>query len=360
VFVRSGGVWSQQGGKLLPSGATTGGDFGRSVGLSADGNTAVIGNWANDSNNGATWVFTRHGIAWSQQGSKLIGTGAGGKAHQGWSVAISADGNTIAVGANLDNSGVGAVWVFTRSGESWSQQGNKLVGTGGGTAQQGASVAISADGNTLAVGGPLASSGTGAAWVFTRSGFLWSQQGEKLVGTGAVGNSNQGHAVAISGNGGTIISGGPNDNGEAGAVWVFNRNGDVWSQQGGKVVGAGSGGAAEQGSAVSLSSDGDTAAVGGVQDHSNAGATWIFSRTGDTWSQLGTKLVGTGAVGAAFQGAGVALSGSGLTVLVGGPGDSSNLGATWVFTRPGCAPPERCIIPVPAAAPARVKSPRTP
>src|SRR5262245_33988454 len=76
------------------------------------------------------------------------------------------------------------------------QQGNKLVGTGAASAAtQGQSVALSADGNIAIVGGPFDNSGTGAAWVFTRSGGAWSQQGSKLVGAGAVGASNQGYSV---------------------------------------------------------------------------------------------------------------------------------------------------------------------
>ena len=111
------------------------------------------------------------------------------RANQGCSVALSADGNTAIVGGPNDNSGIGAAWVFTRSGGVWTQQGIKLVGTGAiGAAGQGNSVALSADGNTAIVGGPGDNSDTGAAWVFTRSGGVWTQQGSKLVGTGAVGN----------------------------------------------------------------------------------------------------------------------------------------------------------------------------
>jgi hypothetical protein len=92
----------------------------------------------------------------TQQGSKLVGTGAiygGHGATQGNAVALSTDGNTALVGGNNDNNEVGAVWVFTRSGGVWSQQGSKLVGTGAtGNAQQGQSVALSADGNTALVG----------------------------------------------------------------------------------------------------------------------------------------------------------------------------------------------------------------
>ena len=90
-----------------------------------------------------------------QQGPKLVGTGAVGDADQGFSVAVSADGNTAIVGGPKDNAAAGAAWVFTRSGGVWSQQGSKLVGTGAvGAAAQGCSVALSADGNTAIVGGP--------------------------------------------------------------------------------------------------------------------------------------------------------------------------------------------------------------
>jgi hypothetical protein len=106
----------------------------------------------------------------------------------------------------------------------WSQQGPKLVGTdivGGFGADQGYSVSLSGDGNTAIVGGPDDNSQAGAAWVFTRSGGVWSQQGPKLVGTGAVFNAYQGLSVSLSGDGNTAIAGGPLDNGGAGAAWVF-------------------------------------------------------------------------------------------------------------------------------------------
>jgi hypothetical protein len=113
------------------------------------------------------------------------------------------------VGGYGDNGGVGAAWVFTRSNGVWTQQGSKLVGTGAvGNAQQGRSIALSGDGNTALVGGYGDQVGVGAAWVFTRSGGVWMQQDSKLVGTGAVGNASQGISVALSGDGNTAIVGG--------------------------------------------------------------------------------------------------------------------------------------------------------
>ena len=101
-----------------------------------------------------------------------MGSGAGGGvgASQGWSVSLSADGNTAIVGGWRDDSNVGAVWVWTRNGGVWTQQGTKLVGSGAvGNAQQGQSVSLSADGYTTIVGGPYDNSSAGAAWVFTAS-----------------------------------------------------------------------------------------------------------------------------------------------------------------------------------------------
>jgi Divergent InlB B-repeat domain len=101
-------------------------------------------------------VFTRDGFGeWTQQGSKLVGSGATVNANQGTSVSLSADGNTAIAGGLRDNSGIGAAWIYTRINGIWHQLGNKLVGSGAvGAANQGQSVALSADGGTALVGGP--------------------------------------------------------------------------------------------------------------------------------------------------------------------------------------------------------------
>src|SRR5262245_21803690 len=103
-------------------------------------------------------------LAQFTQQAKLVGTGGVGAADQGF-VALSGDGNTAIVGGPFDNSFAGAAWVFTRSGGVWTQQQSKLVGTGAvGAARQGSSVALSSDGDTAIVGAPSDNSGTGAAF----------------------------------------------------------------------------------------------------------------------------------------------------------------------------------------------------
>ena len=205
------------------------------------------------------------------------------------------------------------------------------IGLRGG-AQQGTSVSLSTDGNTAIVGGYLDDGAAGAAWVWTRSGGIWTQQGAKLVGSGAVGAAYQGVSVSLSGDGNTAIVGGYMDDGATGAAWVWTKSGGAWTQQGTKLVGSGAMGMASQGVRVSISADGSTAIVGGFTDNSSAGAAWVWTRSGGVWSQQGTKLVGSGAVGAAQQGISVALSADGSTAIVGGSGDNSYAGAAWVFT----------------------------
>ena len=281
-------------------------------------------------------LFLNANAQYIQQGSKLVGIGTPGTPAVGSSVSLSVDGNTLLVGAPIDSLRRGAALVFLRENGVWSQQGGKLVGTNavwsGGEVSQGCSVALSADGNTAIVGGCRDSSTVGAAWVFTRSGNVWSQQGNKLVGT-AINNYGvyQGYSVAISGDGNTVIFGGPGES----AAWVFVRSGDVWTEQQ-KLVGSGGVGTPQQGRAVALSADGNTAIVGGYDDNYRVGAAWVFTRSGSTWTQQGSKLVGTGYVGPpVYQAGAVALSADGNTVLLGGTQDNGDIGATWVFVRSG-------------------------
>ncbi|MBL0097212.1 MAG: IPT/TIG domain-containing protein [Bacteroidetes bacterium] len=219
------------------------------------------------------------------------------------------------------------LWIYTRIGGFWNQQGSKLVGTGNiGAARQGISVSISADGNTAVAGGFGDNSNQGAAWIWTRTGTLWTQQGVKLVGSGNTGAAQQGTSVSISADGNTVIVGGFADNGNVGAAWVWKRNGGNWTQEGGKLVGGGYVGSSNQGRSVCLSDDGNTAIVGGPNDNFPNGAAWIWIRTGGTWLQQGNKLVGTGGVGIQVQGRSVSISADGNVVIVGGPGDNLNIG----------------------------------
>jgi hypothetical protein len=343
IWVRNNGVWTQQGTKLLGADADariSGSPAqGTSVAISADGNTAVVGGPKDNVNAGAVWVWTRSGAVWSQQGSKLVGSGAAGIASQGFSVALSSDGNTLIVGGVDDADSVGAVWVWTRTAGVWTQQGDKLVGSGAsgtGKCKQGWSVALASDGNTAIVGCPIDDAAAGAAWVWTRNAGVWTQQGPKLTDSDFVRPAQQGASVSLSGDGNTAIVGAFTDNNFVGAARVWARTSGTWTQQA-KLVGSGAVANSAQGRSVSLSATGDTAIVGGPSDTSGTGATWVWTRSGGTWRQRGAKLVGSGTprpFTSPRQGDAVALSGDGRTVIVGGPTDDFGAGGVWIFYSP--------------------------
>jgi hypothetical protein len=363
VFTRSGSVWSQQGTKLSGAGATGANcaqpgvvgsaELGYAVALSADGNTAIVGGWADNSALGAAWVFGRSGGVWGQP-AKLCASDASASTDimQGFAVALSDDGTTAIVGGpndgganngeSDDTDGIGAAWVFTRSGATWSQQGNKLVGTGGVESQQGFAVALSGDGNTAILGGPgqapppgdaTTHTSNGAAWVFTRSGGTWSQQGDMLLGTQPTTTNSPGlgFSVALASDGNSALVGGPTDNANTGAAWVFARSGGTWTQQGNKLVFPGAIGAAGQATSVALSRDGSTAIVGGPLDQAGTGAAWVFVPYGGS-AALTVSVTGGGSVTSSPSGI---TCPSTCSVTFGG-GTSVNLTPTptsgWSFT----------------------------
>jgi hypothetical protein len=339
VFTRTAGVWTQQGPKLTGAGAVAFPSFGGSVALSADGNTALVGGFTDNGGRGAGWVFTRTAGVWTQQGPKLTGTGGVPLTQLGYSAALSADGDTALLGGPNDNGNSGAAWVFTRAAGVWTQQGSKLTGGGeAGAGQFAFAVALSADGNTALFGGP-SDGASGAAWVFTRTAGVWSQQGAKLTGGGSTNGAAVGSGVALSADGNTALTGGPNDTAGSGAAWVFTRTAGVWTQQGSKLTGTGAAGGAQLGYGTGISADGNTALVGGWGDNGGVGAAWVFTRTAGVWTQQGSKLTGSGEIGGGQFGYSAAMSADGLTGLVGGFADNGAVGAAWVFAASPCAGP---------------------
>jgi hypothetical protein len=335
VFARSGSAWGTQATLTDGEAGLDEGHFGHSVALSADGDVAVVGAPTYGGADGAAWVFTRSGSTWARQ-AKLTATGETGEGRFGTAVALSADGGTVAVGAPGDTHDLGAVWVFTGAGSSWTQQAQLTGAQESGDGSLGRGVALSADGNTLLAGAPGDGHYVGAAWVFARTGTTWSEQGGKLTGgTEEAGEARFGHSVALSADGDTALVGGRNDDGKLGAAWVFARAGATWAQQGAKLTPAsGEAGAAEFGYSVALGGDGERALIGGYRNGGGVGAVWLFARSGSSWAQEGEKLTGGEASGRAWFGSGVALSADARTGLVGGVGDDGKAGAAWVFGTP--------------------------
>ena len=337
IFVQTNSVWIQQGSKLTGSGFSGAAGQGYSAAIGNEG-TAVIGGEFDNSSIGATWVFVRTNGIWSQQGSKLIGSGFSGAAGEGSSVSISTDGSTMATCGLNDNGGVGSVWIFVRSNGSWSQQGSKLIGSGFSGAQAQCAVSLNTDGSMIAIGGNNDNNGLGATWIFVRSNGSWSQQGSKLVGSGFSGTSIfQGNSISLSKDSSTILIGAHFDNGGLGAAWIFVNSSGTWSQQGSKLVGSGFSGSARQ--TLSLANNnngcsisGDTVVLGSGNDNAGVGSTWIFTRTNGVWSQFGSKLIGSGFSGATVQQGYAVSTDSNSNIIVNGQYDNNTTGAVWVFT----------------------------
>ncbi len=329
-------------------------EFGRHMALSADGNTLAVGAEYESSNatgingnqsdnsaqySGAVYVFAHDATGrWVQQ-AYIKASNAETWDTFGEAVALSADGNTLVVGApgessraagiggdQSDNSlsGSGAVYVFVRdANDTWSQQAYIKASNPGQGDGFGTSAYLSQDGNVLAVGAPgedasatggqndNSATDSGAVYVFTRNAAgSWNQQAYIKASNAGAGDE-FGNVLSLAANGATLAvgagyedssaSGGPGDNSAAdsGAVYVFRRSSGVWSQQAYlKASNAGSGD--EFGYSVALAGDGNTLVVGADREDSDAtgidgnqnddsssdsGAVYIFTNNSGVWAQ---------------------------------------------------------------------------
>ena len=394
-FVRNDGVWRQRA-VLIPSDAPSYALFGNS--LAIDGNTSVIGAYLEDGAQGveagASYVYTKSLESWVQQaritgssadrdrfgasvaisghvilggvplddtaagenaGSAIVFEGEGnqwniqsqltagkGATRDWFGYAIAVYGDTAIVGAHVDDTvaeNAGAVYVFTRSNDTWQPQA-KLTASDGSVADLfGISVALWQD--TALIGASLDSTSTvanaGSAYVFVRTNDRWQQQA-KLMSPNASSGDNFGSAVALSEN--TALIGAPNknsfNNASAGSAYVFVKTNSVWSVQSqlssDKVTNSRFG--------WSVATAGDTALVGAIGANGNAasqsGAVSVFERTGSTWSSV-AKLTADDAATADLFGYSISLSGD--AVLIGAQSDDTesgiNSGSAYFFTKVG-------------------------
>ncbi len=247
--------------------------FGDSVAISHDGATALVGvgldNTASGEDVGSVYVFVRSGTSWTQQQQLFAGDPAANDIF-GSSVALSADGNTALVGSPQEDpaAGVdaGSAYVFTRSGTTWTQQAKLNGAETGGASGFGSAVDLSDDGNLAVVGasGIFGAGLSGSAYVFRRSGGSWTQEDQLLASDGAA-NDQFGAAVSISGDGTTVLVGAYLDDESAvnnkGSVYAFTASGGVWSQEQ-KIEDGTSPGGAWFGESLDVSTDGNVALIG--------------------------------------------------------------------------------------------------
>jgi uncharacterized protein (TIGR03437 family) len=294
--VRSGGVWTQRQKLTADDGAASDG-FGFSLAISGD--TVVVGARWDDTgekmNQGSAYVFVRSGGVWTQRQKLTADDGAAGDF--GFSMAVS--GDTVVVGASIDtigaNSDQGSAHVFVRSGTVWTKQQKLTADDGPAGDQLGSSVAISGD--TIVVGAPLGDIGDkfdqGSAYVFVRSGTVWTKQ-QKLTADDGEARDIFGISVALSGN--TVVIGANVDKiGEnivQGSAYVFVRIGATWMKQ--QKLTADDGEVGDQlGSSVAIS--GDTVVVGAFGDkigeNFRQGSAYIFGSSACQFSVAPTNHV---------------------------------------------------------------------
>jgi uncharacterized repeat protein (TIGR01451 family) len=345
VFVRSGTTWTEQQ-KLLASDGAQGDQFGTSV--SASGDTVVVGApWDTAPlgvGTGSAYVFVRSGTIWTEQ-QKLAASDAMPFDHFGSSVSVS--GDTLVAGAQRDDTtggeDAGSAYVFVRIATTWTEQQKLVASDGAAFDTFGIAVSITAD--TVAVGasrhdGP-AGVDTGSAYVFVRSGSIWTEQ-QKLVASDAMPFDHFGFSVAVSGD--TVVAGARHDDAigglDAGSAYVFVRSGATWTEQQ-KL--AASDGAAFDNFGIAVSVDADTVVIGAYADDilggPNVGSAYVFVRSVAVWTEQQKLLPAPVPDNPAFDNVGWSVSVSGDTVVVGAPDDNtaagSDTGSAYVFVRSG-------------------------
>jgi len=383
---------------LKASNTDPGDSFGTSIALSADGTTLAIGAYQEassapgidgdqtsnaDAAAGAVYVFTYDGTAWAQQ-AYVKASNPDAMDQFGRSVALSADGNTLAVGADGEASAAtgvgglqtgntaaaaGAVYVFARTGTTWAQTAYVKASNTGADDQFGFALALSGDGKTLAVGAPLEDGSTpgingasnelassaGAVYVFALGTTTWAQQAYvKASNPGA--NDRFGNALALSNDGSTLAVAAPfedsNTKGvgttpnelatDSGAAYVFARTGTTWAQA--AYVKASNTEANDRfGAAIALTPDANTLVVGADGDDSNSstapddnsamdsGAVHVFAHTGASWAEAAYLKAEAPMAGDGF---GLALA-IGTNLVVAAPNEATATGGAYLFDMAG-------------------------
>ena len=324
VFVRSGGVWSEQQ-KLTASDAEAEDEFGSSVGV--DGDTVVVGARNEDelgANAGAAYVFIRSAGVWAQQ-QKLVGSAVDTNDRFGTSVAI--DGETVAVGAPGSTSGA---YIFVRDTGSWTEQ--QRIGAPGSGDDYGVSVSLSGD--TVAVGAPrgnFPATDTGYVSVWVRSGTTWSLE-HKVAADDGDGGDWLGKAVAVDGD--RMLAGAIRDEvvGQySGSAYVFSRVGTFWAQQH-KWLPTPTAGSHKMGTPVSA--DGDRIAAGVPSRQNSKGGVYIFVRGPSGWAL--EQYIPPASSGNDRFGHSLALSGDSLLVGASHNDDAGgSAGTAYAYVRSG-------------------------
>jgi hypothetical protein len=347
LFERSGSNWVQKGSGIY--GANHGDGFGRAVSVDSTGTVVAIGAPYNDAGFGSSSmagevrIFQWSGSAWTQKGATLQADAAGD--NFGYSVNISTDGNTVAIGAPFNNAGGtgrGAVKIFRWNSSAWVQLGANINGEGNNDIS-GNAVSLSGNGNTVAIGAPFNSAGalqqSGQTRVYTWNGTTWTQQGIDIDGTAT--NDYSGQSVSLSNDGKTLAVGAPQDFFGGGFGWtkVYTWNSTAWVQKGSTVTSPIMGDAF--GATAIISKDGNylTAGASMTVTGNETGRALVYNWVGSNWQLKGDTI--KGASNDAKFGEALGLSYNGQYVAIGAPGQNGSgpfSGQAKVYTYSNCIP----------------------
>jgi hypothetical protein len=355
VYTSNGTSWLQQQ-KLVADDGAEFDEFGYAVAI--DGDTVVIGAaradiFISSDDLGAVYVFTRDDTTWTQQ-QKITVTDISYQANFGHAVAV--DGNTLIAGAYRaeadNNPNQGAAYVYTRSGSAWSQEQKLTSSDGTAWDEFGQSVALQED--TALIGAVKANVGDleqGAGYVFTRSGTIWTEQQKLVASDDAFGAIGVGKAVALDSD--TAVLGAnhasPDDNFYQGAATVFTFDGTIWNEQQKLVA---SDGAAFDEFGVSVALVGDTVAVGAfeadISGNAGQGAAYVFTRSGSVWSEQQKLIANDGSTDDHF-GCAVALDHESAVIGAYGVDIEGNVdqGRALVFPKSATLLPQSITFPTP-------------
>ena len=323
-------MWQQLGSDI--DGEAAGDTVGYSISISDDGNTVAVGTSKSGTDGAAyTRIYSWDGATWNQLGSDIDCEEAG----DGWGgmgVSLSGDGQTVVIGLP-GNDDAGHTRVYHWDGADWNQLGGDIDGEAAGDGS-GDKVVISSDGGTVAIGARYNDAGgnrAGHVRIFSWDGAAWSQRGGDFDGEDAW--NELGTAISLSGDGNTVAigsnwyDGGVNGT-NAGRTQIFSWDGAAWNQLGSDIEGETI--YNQSGTSVSLSSDGNTVAIGIPEAESDTlghthGHTQIFSWDGAAWNQLGSNIEGR--MSHDREGMDVSLSSDGQTVAISA--------SAWAMERPG-------------------------
>lgn len=350
--------------------------MGRAVAISDDGNVIAVGSPGYSSGpatsgSGAVFVYPRNGAP-----IRLLNPTPAANDGFGTSIALSADGSVLAVGAPLDDAvatDAGAVHIYNRVGATWVLQlsvGPGLTQAAG--VQYGQAIAISRDATTLAIGAPFDSQGNvrgGSVYILAAAGAGWNPQAKI---TNNVARDYFGWSISLSANGNVMAVGGPSDFDPVanptspGFVWTYTRTNGAWGAADALLTPLGGTARDQFGISVDLSADGNTLAVSAYREDgdrdstfavrnelaTNSGAVYVYQRTSGGWS-VPAYLKASNAAADDFFGLKIALSRDGSTLAIGAPqadGAGDNAGAAYIFAKVGGSWLEHAYITAPSAA----------